>query len=1076
MDRQRVHLLFSVLYQHGCPLGEAATAMIAHASKPLIFVALFGMVLSAELTAGQPAPLPADHAEKMAKGTELFKQQVRQVLIERCLKCHGGEKTQGDFDIASREGLMHGGKSGASIVPGNSKDSLLYKMVTHEEEPPMPQKEPKLPAAQIAALAQWIDYGAPYDKPLIENARKAGVKLAMVVTDKDRQFWSFQPLKKYDPPQVKNGAWCKTPIDNFVMAKLEEKGLTPTPPADKRKLVRRVYFDLIGLPPSPEEIEAFVSDASPDAYSKLVDKLLASPQYGERWARHWLDVARFAESHGFEQDYDRPHAYHYRDFVIKALNEDLPYDTFVKWQLAGDEFEPENPMALMATGFLGAGVFPTQITANEVERTRYDALDDMAATTGNAMLGLTIGCARCHDHKYDPLPTRDYYRMISTFTTTVRSNVDVILDPAPYKQAKARFDAEHKPLVEALAKYERDELPGKVTEYLKSLAAKPPEAAVWTTLDLVEFKSEGGATMTKMPDGSILVSGKNPDNDTFVLTAHTGLSNIRALKLEALADPSMKKNGPGRAENGNFALTNVKLLTWDRTKPPDRKDIKKGSAAIPVKATAATFEQKGLPASAAVAGGKTSGWAVDPEFGKNHAVVFEPTIPSFGGPNSAIQMTLKFENNKAHSMGRVRLSVSTQAQPPIDGPAVPQNFAEIKAIIATTGDIDRLNPPQREELIKWYRTLDEGWKKLNTAIAEHQKTEPKPKTEKVMIASEGVAAIRHHTQGGDFLNETHFLNRGDCNQKQGVAEAGFLQVLMTSPEKEARWKVTAPPGSKLSYRRTALAKWMMDTEHGAGHLVARVAVNRIWQHLLGKGIVATPNDFGFQGERPTHPELLDYLANKLIENGWKQKNIHKMILHSATYLQGYEASEAKTKIDPINAFIWRHDRTRLEAEAIRDTLLSISGSLDNTMFGPGSLDEGHKRRSVYFFIKRSKLIPMMQLFDVPEPNQSVGGRSATTIAPQALLFINNPHVRSWAQNFGKRLLPSLQKSANDAVTQGYLFALGRKPDDTELKDSAGFINAQLESYKASGKGNAQELALADFCQVLMSLNELIYVE
>src|SRR5262245_23151241 len=392
-----------------------------------------------------PPEFDPAHAEKMQEGLSLFKAQVRQVLIDNCVDCHGGAEVESGLDLATRKGLVRGGSHGASIVPGKAIDSNVVRFISHKEKPFMPHEADKLPDEQIAAISRWIDLGAPYDKPLVKNPRDPDSWTAKFVDAKAREFWSFQPLGQHQPPAVKNEAWPRGDIDRFVLAKLEEKGLTPNSPAERRVLIRRAYFDVIGLPPTAEEVEKFVADADPQAYDKLLDRLLENKHFGERWARHWLDAARFAESHGFEQDYDRPYAYHFRDFVIEAFNQDMPYDQFTRWQLAGDEFEPENPLALKATGFLGAVVFPTQITANEVDRTCYDALDDMAATTGSAMLGLSIGCARCHDHKFDPIPQADYYRLLSTFTTTVRSDLDVNMKPAEYAKAKAAFDAEHAP-------------------------------------------------------------------------------------------------------------------------------------------------------------------------------------------------------------------------------------------------------------------------------------------------------------------------------------------------------------------------------------------------------------------------------------------------------------------------------------------------------------------------------------------------------------------------------------------------------------------------------------------------------
>ncbi|MBC8243134.1 MAG: DUF1549 domain-containing protein, partial [Verrucomicrobia bacterium] len=402
--------------------------------------AVLGVLLMCPL--GQAlADVAPDHAEKMANGLKLFKNGVSRTLKQHCVKCHGGEKTRGEFDLTTREALLKGGSEGVAIVPGNAKASRLLKLISHAEEPNMPAKAEKLAAADIEKLAAWIDTGAPYDKPLVDEKLAAG---EMQITDSDRQYWAFAPLKKPATPKVTNNAWPENEIDRFILAKLEEAKLEPNRRAKNRTLLRRIYFDLIGLPPTPEETDAFLAAANGNpraALESVVDRLLNSPHYGERWGRHWLDLARYADSFGFEQDTDRHHAYHYRDFVIKALNNDMPYDEFVRWQIAGDEIEPDNPLAMMATGFLGAGVFPTQLTEKEFESARYDELDDMVNTVGTAMLGMTLGCARCHDHKFDPIPTRDYYRMITTFATTIRSVIDVDLKPDETRVALAKWQA-----------------------------------------------------------------------------------------------------------------------------------------------------------------------------------------------------------------------------------------------------------------------------------------------------------------------------------------------------------------------------------------------------------------------------------------------------------------------------------------------------------------------------------------------------------------------------------------------------------------------------------------------------------
>jgi mono/diheme cytochrome c family protein len=1028
--------------------------------------AVIGALLVAAPSPAGPPPVPPDHADRLARGQELFARRVRPLLADNCVKCHGGDKTRGGLDLTSREGLLKGGDDGPVVVPFQGKQSRLYKLAAHLEDPHMPPKSPRLSDEQLNLLLTWIDLGAAYDGPLVDKGAVA--KQPKTVTDENRQFWSFRPLARPTPPAVKNEAWVHTPVDRFVLAKLEDKGVAPNRPADRRRLIRRASFDLLGLPPPPEEVEAFVNDPAPDAYDRLLDRLLASPQYGERWGRHWLDLARFAESHGYEQDYDRPFAYHYRDFVIRALNDDLPYDRFVQWQVAGDELEPDNPLALMATGFLAAGTHSTQITKNQVEKERYDELDDMARTVGTAMLGLTVGCARCHDHKFDPIPTRDYYRLLSTFTTTVRSDYDVDLDPAATRRARAAWEAEHAPLVAARDRYEKESLPGKLERWLHAGRKEMPPPR-WQILDVVSHRSQGGATLTRLPDGSLLAAGANPAHDRYTFVAHTQARGITSVRLEALAHPSFVKGGPGRAPNGNFALSDVRL-----TAAP----LSGQGPAVPVKLVnaRATFEQKGLPAAAAVDGDPHSAWAVDPQFGKDHAAVFE-TEGDVGFPGgTALTFTLAFDNNAQHGIGRPRLAVSTAPRPAaLDGDVLPAGAA--RALAALDADpVSKLSEAQRAALLAWFRTTDAEWKQLNQRVEEHQRAAPKPTLVKALISSEGVPAVRTHTQGGDFLEQTHFLRRGDPNQKGEVATQGFLQVLTRCPEGEKHWQAPPPPGWRTSYRRRALAMWLTDVDRGAGHLLARVIVNRLWQHHFGRGIVGTPSDFGQQGERPTHPELLDWLADELIAHGWRLKPVHKLLMQSAAYTQAADVDAHKAQADPENRLLWRQAPRRLEAEVIRDAMLAVGGTLDRRPFGPGTLDPNHKRRSIYFFVKRSQLAPSMVLFDGPDSLQGVEQRATTTVAPQALLLMNNAAVRGCAEAFARRIGPADGKPTADVVRSGYLTALGRTPTAEESAESVRFVAEQRASYQADGKPDAGHLALTDLCQVLMDLNEFVYVD
>jgi hypothetical protein len=387
-----------------------------------------------------------------------------------------------------------------------------------------------------------------------------------------------------------------------------------------------------------------------------------------------------------------------------------------------------------------------------------------------------------------------------------------------------------------------------------------------------------------------------------------------------------------------------------------------------------------------------------------------------------------------------------------------------------------LNAEQRATLLTWYRTLDRQWQRLLADVAAHRKEAPRPPLTKVLIASEGVPPLRMHTQGADFFEQTFFLKRGDTDQKEGVATQGFLQVLTRHPDQEKHWQTDPPKGWRTSYRRRALAEWITDVDHGAGHLLARVIVNRLWQHHLGRGIVGTPSDFGLQGDRPTHPELLDYLARELIANGWRLKPIHRLILTSAVYLQSSEINVHNAKIDGENRYFWHRPRQRLQAELIRDAMLSVSGLLDPRQFGPGTLDQKQRRRSIYFFVKRSKLVPTMTLFDAPDALGGMDRRPTTTVAPQALWILNAETVRSYAEAFARRVSPSETTALADVVGTAYHLAFGRRPSPRELTASAAFLEEQMAAYRLENRVNARQLALGDFCQVLLGLNEFVYID
>ncbi len=1064
------------------PLGRVASLAARVACAALL----------ASAARGQQHAVPSDHAERLERGTKLFKDEVGPILVARCLKCHGGEVVRGQFDLTTREGLLAGSKNGGVVEPFDAKESRLLKLVRHEEAPAMPFKSASLPDEEIAKLSDWIDLGAPYAAPLggkeADAAGKPGGRKRDEVSDADRSFWSFCRLARPAPPDVADAAWCRTPVDRFVRAKLEAAHAAPAGDAPRRVLARRAWFDLLGEPPTPEQVALFEADAAPDAWPRLIGRLLADPRFGERWGRHWLDVARYAESHGFEHDTDRPFAWTYRDFVIRALERDLPFDEFVRWQIAGDELSPDDPEAWYATGFLGCGVHATQITASQVEKERYDELDDVVATIGTSMLGLTVGCARCHDHKFDPIPTRDYYRMVATFTKTVRSDFDVVTNAAEWRAQMARWEKEHAPLVAELADFEKHDSPGRFEKWLgvkqadvAEAAADESAAAPWVVVPPGgAIVSSGGATFTGRDDDSWVAEGERAEHDAYRFQVDLdrrfdgrsdGASRVAAVRIEALADPSLPHGGPGRADNGNFGLTELTATYTDHDRLGDRPgDDPPKSDPIAFARARSTFDQAGLPASAAIDGNDapdSACWAVDPQFGRDHAAVFELAAPLDPGRGGVLEFTLHFNTNVGHSIGRLRVSIAAVAAADLRAPS------RSAAVAAAFTRLAHPTPADRTLLEKLVRERDPDWRKLHDAVAAHEAQRPKPKTQKAQICSEGVPAIRLHTQGGDFLEATHFLKRGDPGQKLEVATPAFLQVLTRGEEPERRWREAAPAGARTPQDRAALARWLTDVDDGAGSLLARVCVNRLWQHLFGRGIVATPSDFGSTGDAPSHPELLEWLACELVESGWSVKHVVALLATSRVYLEA-GGDEAVRAADPEERLFSRHAARRLEAEAVRDAMLAVSGRLDPRRKDGSAHDVAEPRRSVYLFVKRSRLVPMLSLFDAPNALSGVGRRQVTTVAPQSLFLMNHPVVRDWSASFARRL--DDRPDPTDFVRGAYALAFQRAPTAEELADATAFLAEQAGRIAAEGRAPADALARVDFCQALFGAHEFVYVE
>ena len=1017
------------------------------------------------LLASAPAQQRDDeHAARMAEGIAVFRAEVRPLFEAKCLACHGGAQVLGGLDLSSRGSLAASGK-----IARSAGDSALAAVVRHEREPFMPFGQDRLPQATIDAVARWIDLGAPYDEPLVPSPSGA----ERSEPGRDAEFWSFRPLSAAQPPAAPSGESPRNPIDRFILAKLEAAGIEQNPPADRRTLIRRASLDLLGLPPSPDRVAAFVRDPSPRAYERLIDELLESPHYGERWARHWMDIARFAESHGFEEDSNRPFAYHYRDFLIKAFNRDMPYDRFVRLQIAGDELEPENPLALMATGFLGAGPFPTQITEAEFETTRYDELDDMIGTLGTAMLGLTVGCARCHDHKYDPISARDYYGMAAVFGRATRTLIEYDPGPGEFRRAKARWASEREELLAARRKIEAGIRAEGFERWLReeALDAAP---ATWQVLDIQDARTASDARQDALNDGSILFSGDNADFESYTFETRFDTAGVRALRVEALTHPTLPANGPGRSYDGHFVL-GVLSAKAAPANDPDAEPVEVGFRHA--RATSQLDEDTGSVAAAVTTNSQKSGWALPPEaVGSNQAAIFELEQPLGFEGSTLLTVRMHFGFNAHYSIGRIRLSVAVAGDPEFTiGQGAHQSVAER---LDTLRDRGRAALSQADEavLLAHYASSDTRWQAATAKIRQLESRIPVTAVTKIQATAEGYPPARHNAEDKGyphFYEQTHLLRRGDPTLKVEWAAPGFLPVLMHGLASATRWAATPPPQwTRSQFHRASLANWITDEDGGAGALLARVIANRLWHHHFGTGIVATPSNFGRMGARPTHPELLDWLARDLIGGGWHLKRLHRTIMTSATYMADSSSDDSKSTADAANRLRWRWTPRRLEAEAVRDSLLSAAGVLDPAMHGAGTLNEASTRRSVYFVVKRSELIPSMMLFDWPEHLVGIGNRPSTVIAPQALQFLNSPHTRRYAEGFAGRLAG---RDGAEAVDLAYQIAFARHATEAETAEGLAFIESQRQRYAADRRPDAGRRTLVDYCQSLMSLNEFLYI-
>ncbi len=980
---------------------------------------------------GDSLPPPADRPVDFVK-------DVQPLLAAACYSCHGPDKHKADLRFDRKASVMGSG----AVVPGKSADSpMIQRVAGAEPETKMPPKGPALTPKQVGLLRAWIDQGARWPD-VVESVKKRD------------DHWAYRPLAAPRVPAVKDPGWVRNPIDAFVLARLESQGWGPSPPADRRSLIRRVTFDLTGLPPTPDEIDTFLADASPDAYEKVVDRLLASPHYGERWARHWMDVVHFAETHGNDQDVPRENAWPYRDYLIRAFNEDRPYGRFVAEQIAGDVLYPDDSQAVVATGFLAAGPWDESsqkdIRDDTIDKKIAQNLDrdDMVTTALSAFTSTTIHCARCHDHKFDPITQEEYYGLQAVFAGIDRANRPY--DPDP-QAAKARA---------ALLRQKKElEDPGPARTSLLLAPTAQAEAAAWekarggklaswTVLHPTSVTAAMGSVPAQQPDGSVRFGGKRPEVDTYTVEAPADVRGITAVRLEVLTDDSLPHKGPGRQDNGNLHLSEFRVQAAPRSNPAARQ-------AVVLQNPSADFNQEGWTIAMAIDGNPRTAWGIYPEVGKPHAVVFEFKDPVSYEGGALLTFTFEQQHGGGHLIGRLRLSV-TAAPRPVRLDPLPPAVSQALAVPP-----ERRSDAQRAELARHV---------LRDKIEQQLAALPKQQ----MV----YAAAADFQPQGSFkpargCRPIQVLRRGDVRQPIAPAAPGALACISSL---EWRFKLSSPQDEGA--RRAALARWLADPKNV---LTWRSIVNRAWHYHFGRGIAASPNDLGRMGARPTHPELLDWLAVWFRDDaGGSLKRLHRLLVTSAAYRQSSAHRPDCAIQDGDNLLLWRMNRTRLDAESVRDAVLAASGKLDRTMGGPSvkhfvqgpgihvtpkvdylafDVDSpGSRRRSVYRFLFRTLPDPFMDALDCPDASQFAPVRSTSVTALQALAMLNDRFMVRQSEHFAARVASAGDLRAQ--VGQAFLLALGRPPTEKE--------SAALASYAARH-------GMANACRLLLNSNEFMFI-
>lgn len=947
--------------------------------------------------------------EEAVDDATFFRTQVRPILSDKCFKCHGPAKQEADLRLDGRDALLEQG----SVEPGKPDESeLLRRVLSEDDSERMPPADvgPALTPAQTAVLREWIERGAPY-----------------------AEHWAYSREASIARPAVKQGLWCGNAVDAFVLARLERAGLSPAKEADRETLIRRVSLDLIGLPPTPEEVAAFVADESPDAYERLVDRLLASPHYGERQARHWLDMARYADSNGFTIDSART-MWPYRDWVIRALNGNKPFDEFTVEQLAGDLLPNATTEQLVATGFQRNTPLNEE-GGTDPEQFRVERTVDRTNTVGSVWLGLTVACSQCHDHKYDAISQKEYYQLYAFFNSADETTVKL---PSPEQERRA---GELRARIEALRK-EADANEASEQAEVERLVAIVEEARSrgWRTLNPEAVSVEQGTTLSILEDGSVLATGTEPPTtDVYHVTATLPAGRVTGLRLEALTHPSLPKGGPGRAGNGNFVLSRI--------------DATVGGKPVGFKRAVADHSQEKYEVGQSLVGDRTKGWAISTKDGANQNVdrtaVYSLAEPLDVTAETPVEVTLTFASQPSYyELGRFRLSV-IDADPAFVGLPV---ALQKRLMDGTVADPAAL----RAELAKAVAAA------RGDRLAEAEAALKRLEGEMVSTLTLGALAEprkSHIHKRGDFLN---------------LGEEVKPNTFASLPPLEA----SSPTPTRLD-----LARWLVRDDHP---LTPRVVVNRVWQQYFGLGLVETENDFGLQGAYPTHPELLDYLAAEFVRSGWDFKQLHRLIVTSSTYRQSSEWRNDTFAKDPRNKLLGRQNRLRLEAEILRDAALAASGRLSEDVGGPGvfppqpdevfsftqsqrkwvaSTNGDRYRRGMYTYLWRQSQHPLMTTFDGPDAQTSCTRRNRSNTPLQALHLANDQVFVELAQGLAERIVAASTTSDAERVDYAFRLCVAREPSSEEREVVLALLKEQQEKHP--------ETAWMLVARTLLNLDEFV---